>query len=76
MILLTVTEGNGVMTRVPVGVNAIALQMAIYFQDEAGLEVELDNVETFTVTDDQEEQRANYLRSEWRCFGNPLMAVS
>ena len=64
------------MTRVPVGVNAIALQMAIYFQDEAGLEVELDNVETFTVTDDQEEQRANYLRSEWRCFGNPLMAVS
>jgi hypothetical protein len=76
MILLTVTEGNGVITRVPVGVNAIALQMSIYFQDEAGLEVELDNVENFIVTDDQEEQRANYLRSEWRCFGNPLKAVS
>ena len=78
MILLTVTEGNGVMTRVSVGVDAIAIQMAMYFQDEIGLEVELDRVENSIAIalDEQEEQRAEYLKSEWRCFGNPLMAVS
>ena len=78
MILLTVMEGNGVMTRVSVGVPAIAIQMAMYFQDEIGLEVELDNVENSIAIalDDQERQRADYLKAEWRCFGNQLMAVS
>ena len=78
MILLTVMEGNGVITRVPVGVDAIAIQMAMYFQDDIGLEVELDKVENpiAIAIDEQERQRAEYLKSEWRCFGNPLMAVS
>jgi len=78
MILLTVTEGNNVITRVLVGVNPIAIQMAMYLQDEAGLEVELDNIEnTIELNlDIQEQQRAEYLMSEWRIFGNPLRAVS
>jgi len=77
MILLTVKEGDGVMTRVLVGVNAIAIQMGIFLQDEIGLDVEFDNVENTIELDldKQEQLRAEYLMTEWRNFDNQLMVI-
>jgi len=76
MILLTLTEGDGTATRIPIGVFEIACSMAAFFQD-LGLGTAMIKLEDGVSVDrsQTEMNTATLFMAEWRKFGNVLTAV-
>lgn len=75
MNILTLTERNGTTTRIPIGVDAIALEMADFFKYAIELDVALDEAENLDDVSELEKTRADYLMKEWREHSNPLTVV-
>jgi len=78
MILLTLTEGDGITTHLSIGVDPIAVKMGDFFENVIGLEVEYDKIDSVylpTVRNQEESQRAEYLIREWRKYDSHLMVV-
>jgi len=75
MNLLTLIEGDGTKTRLSIGVDAIAFQMAVFFRKRNGMAAILETVEELVVTDREEAARANLYMHEWRSFDGVLTTV-
>ena len=72
---LTLTEGNGVKTRVTISVDTMATQMTRFFKNVLGLKVALDKIEKPVTMSSLEIMRARNYMTEWRAHGNHLMVV-
>ena len=76
MNLLTITEEDGTATRLSVGADNIALEVAYFYRKIIKLDVSIENVDTTPKLEDEEEQaRADRYMNEWRMFGKDLIAV-
>jgi hypothetical protein len=75
MNLLTLIEGDGTKTRLSIGVDAIAFQMATFFRKRTGMAAILEAVEEPVITNVEEAARANLYMLEWRSFDKVLTAV-
>jgi len=75
MNVLTVKEGYGTVTRIPVPVQAIALEMERFFRETAGLETNLEMNTDIDFEDSLEEERAKLYLNEWRNFGGLTLSI-
>ena len=74
MILMTLTEGNGAKTRLPVMVTAIADEMETYFES-VGLIVEREETTLSPLRSQAELNAAAYYFKEYKEHGKTLKVV-
>lgn len=72
---LTLTEGNGVRTRVTISVDTMATQMVRFFKNVLELKVALDKIEKPATMSSLEIMRARNYMKEWLAHGNRLTVV-
>ncbi len=77
MKLLTLTEQNGMTTRINVPVDGIACGMVQFFGQVIKIGVKLEEAETPAVIDDPKElQRGEFIMKEWQHYGlKPLLVA-
>jgi len=76
MNLLTITEEDGTATRLTVGADNIALDVAHFYKKIMKLGVSIQNVDTTPKLKDEDEQaRADRYMKEWRMYGKGLVRI-
>ena len=76
MNLLTITEEDGTTTRLNVGADNIALEVAHFYKKIIKLGVSIQNVDATPKLENEEEQaRADRYMKEWRMFGKGLVRI-
>ena len=75
MNVLTIWEADGSITRIPVPVDAVAIEMARYFREEICLPVMLAEVPDSMEYDEEETERGKLYINEWRNFNEKRLSV-
>jgi hypothetical protein len=75
MNLVTITEEDGTKTRMSIGADNVAVEVAHFYRKIIKLSATLENVDELVSTDEEEATRANRYMKEWRMFGKGLIAV-
>lgn len=75
MNLVTLTEEDGTETRMVIGADNIAVEVAHFYRKIIKLSATLENVDEVVSIDEEESGRAERYMNEWRMFGKDLIAV-